>query len=402
MKLTCDASALQGALALVKPAVSSRPKVPILANVWLSAAGDQMQLAATDLGLGITCWLPAQVEREGAITVPYARLDSWMSGLAAPARSRPRRTAVSTLVALEVAPGSQSVAMRCARREATIPGQSADDFPRVPTFAGVERVGEPPIEFDLPLFCTMVEQVLVASDPRIASEPYGRLGMEVVSGKVRLGARNEGMRAQCEGAMPGALNGHLMLALAARDAAKLARVLRGTGQRSLQVVVDGEWPRILFHMPGLDLVTSLFEPGSAVFERQGYGVDGGSRVVIEREALAAALAFVAFVARHNGHVIDLRVLPEGGALLVEARDEELGEQATEVEVTGSAGAEEFRCQPTFGLLDQLVTGAGGTTIELAWYGESGTLVLRSPIDAPSCLTTYILLSSRGDKQGGRP
>ena len=63
----------------------------------------------------------------------------------------------------------------------------------------------------------------------------------------------------------------------------------------------------------------------------------GSRVVVEREALAAALAFVAFVARRNGHAVELRALPESGTLLVEARDKELGEQATEVEVIERGG-----------------------------------------------------------------
>ena len=124
--------------------------------------------------------------------------------------------------------------------------------------------------------------------------------------------------------------------------------------------------------------------------------------MVEREALAAALAFVAFVARRNGHAVDLLALPESGTLLVEARDTALGEQATEVEVTSAEAPAGFRCGPAFGLLDQLVTTAGGVSIELAWYAEQGTLVLRSQLDAPPCLTTYTLLRTRAAGQGGRP
>jgi DNA polymerase III subunit beta len=408
MKITCEASALQGALALVKPAVSGRPRIPILASVLFEAAGDRVRLSATDLGLGIACWLPAQIEREGAVAVPYARLVSWTAGLAAPARSRSKRKgaqqelAAPAVVALEVAPDSQGVAVNCGRRRATMPGGRAEDFPALPTFEAVEQAGNNTVvELDLPLFCTMVEQVSIASDPRNAREPYGQLVLQVAAGRVTLAARNEGTLAQCEGAMLAGSHGQLSLALPAHDAEKIARVLRVTGHGSVQVAVEREWPRILFHTPGLDLVTSLFEPG---FTELGQQVPhtAGPRVVVEREALAAALAFVAFVARRNGHVVDLLALPESGTLLVEARDTELGEQATEVEVTSAEAQEGFRCEPVFGLFDQLVTTAGGTSIELAWYAEPGTLVLRSQLDAPPCLTTYTLLHTRAARQGGRP
>lgn len=404
MKITCEASTLLGALALVKPAVSGRPRVPILASVLLVAEGGRVRLAATDLGLGIACWLPAQVEREGAVTVPYASLVSWMSGLAhARPGSKHKRAqqelTAPTVVALEVAPDSQSLTVICGRRAATMPGGRASDFPHLPTFEEVEQAGRTAFELDLPLFCTMVEQVFVASDPRNAHAPYGRLGVEVAFARVMLVARNEGVLARCEGAMRVAINRQLSFALPAQDAAKVARVLRGTGQRTIQVAVEGERTRILFHTPGLDLVTSLFEPEAEVAQRPV--PDGGSRIVVERESLAAALAFVAFVARRNGHAISLRVLAESGALLVEACDKELGEQATEVEVTRAQDRAGFRCEPAFGLLDQLVTTAGGTTIELAWYAEPGILVLRSAIDSPPCSTTYTLLRSRGATQGGR-
>ena len=380
--------------------------MPILANVLLVAAGDRVRLAATDLGLGIACWLPAQVEREGAVAVPYARLVAWMSGLPAPSRSGSKRKgaqqelAAPAVVTLEVAPDSQRVAVSCGRRRATMPGRRAEDFPGLPTFEEVEHTGKTVFELDLPLFCTMVEQVSIASDPRNARVPYGRLVLQAAAGRVALAARNEGILAQCEGAMQVGSLGQLSLALPAQDAAKVVRVLRGTGQGAVQVAVEREWPRVLFHTPGLDLVMSLYEQE---FPELDHLVPhtAGSRVVVEREALAAALAFVAFVARRNGHAVELRALPESGTLLVEARDKELGEQATEVEVTSAEAPTGFRCEPVFGLFDQLVTTAGGTSIELAWYAEPGTLVLRSQLDAPSWLTTYTLLHTRAAGQGGR-
>jgi len=410
MNITCEAGALQRALALVKPAVPGRPRVPILANVLLVAAGGRLRLAATDLGLLIACGLPAQVEREGAVAVPYARLAAWMSGLPGAARSGSKRKGAQqgqpapAVVALEVAADSRRVTVSCGRRSATIPGERAEDFPGLPTFEEVAHAGKTVVELDLPLFCKMVEQVSIASDPRDPRVPYGRLALQAEAGHLSLAARNEGTLAQCEGAMQAGHLGRLSLALPALDVAKAVRVLQGTGQASVQVAVEREWPRVLFHTPGLDLVMSLYEQESPEL---GQLVPHAARslVVVEREALVSALAFVAFVAKRNGHAIELRALPGSGTLLVEARDKELGEQATEIEVTSAEALAGFRCAPVFGLLDQLVATAGGTSIELAWYAEPGTIVLRSQLASPPCLTTYALLRTRAAEepwQGGRP
>ena len=74
MKIQCEVEAFKRALSFVKPAVASRPRVPILANVLVTAEGDRVRLSATDLALGITVWLSAGVEQEGAVAVPLARL----------------------------------------------------------------------------------------------------------------------------------------------------------------------------------------------------------------------------------------------------------------------------------------------------------------------------------------
>jgi len=386
--------------------------VPILSSVLLVATGDRVRIVATDLGLGIACWLPAKVEDEGAIAVPYARLVAWMSGLSGPSRSGSKRKgtqqALPVPVTLEAALDAPSLTVCCGRRRATIPGNQAEDFPFPPSLEVGERPGNVMFELDLPLFCTMVEQVCVAADPRDASRPFGRLVLQATAGRVVLTAGNEGTRALCEGALSADFPGQLTLALPAQDTAKVARVLRGTGQGALQMVVEREQHhRVFFHTPEFDLVLPLYEhepeipaPDSLV------PFVAAARVVVDREALAAALTFVAFVAKRNGTAaVDLLALSGGARLLVEARDRELGEQATEVEVARAESWERFRCAPTFGFLEQLVATAGGTSLSLEWQYEAGTLVLRSHQDAPSCLTTYVLLHTRAAAspgQGGRP
>ena len=57
-------------LSIVGRAVSSRSTLPVLGNILLEARDGQLRLAATNLEIGVNCWLGATVEDEGAITVP--------------------------------------------------------------------------------------------------------------------------------------------------------------------------------------------------------------------------------------------------------------------------------------------------------------------------------------------
>jgi DNA polymerase-3 subunit beta len=75
MKISCSQENLARGLAAVKPAVSSQSVLPILTHILLAASGKdgRLRLAATNLDMGIACWIPAQVEEAGAGAVP-ARL----------------------------------------------------------------------------------------------------------------------------------------------------------------------------------------------------------------------------------------------------------------------------------------------------------------------------------------
>ena len=70
MKFTIDQAVLASGLARVQSAISSRPTVPVLANILLTAKGDELTLNSTDLDLSLTTTLSCSVEREGSTTLP--------------------------------------------------------------------------------------------------------------------------------------------------------------------------------------------------------------------------------------------------------------------------------------------------------------------------------------------
>src|SRR5436190_4488777 len=70
MKVTVLQENLARGLGIVSKAVSPRSTLPVLANVLIATDEGRMRLSATNLEMGITCWIGAKIEEEGSTTVP--------------------------------------------------------------------------------------------------------------------------------------------------------------------------------------------------------------------------------------------------------------------------------------------------------------------------------------------
>ena len=70
MRLTIERGALLKALGHVQSVVERRNTIPILSNVLIEARDGSVTFAATDLDIEIVDGAEADVERQGAITVP--------------------------------------------------------------------------------------------------------------------------------------------------------------------------------------------------------------------------------------------------------------------------------------------------------------------------------------------
>ena len=95
MKVICKQQDLARGLTTVSHAVSSRSTLPILANILVVTESDRIRLTATNLEVGITCWVPAEVQEEGTTTVPAKLFTEFVATL--PSSSGTFTTASSRL-----------------------------------------------------------------------------------------------------------------------------------------------------------------------------------------------------------------------------------------------------------------------------------------------------------------
>jgi DNA polymerase-3 subunit beta len=75
MKVSCTKENLARGLGIVSHMVGTRTTLPVLNNILLKTEKGRLKLAATDLEIGISTWIGAKVDKDGAVTCP-ARLIS--------------------------------------------------------------------------------------------------------------------------------------------------------------------------------------------------------------------------------------------------------------------------------------------------------------------------------------
>src|ERR671916_2308307 len=81
MKISCLQENLKRGIAIASHAVAAKSTLPVLSNILLTTDGGRLRLQATNLELGITCWIGAKVEENGAVTAPAKLLSDFVGNL---------------------------------------------------------------------------------------------------------------------------------------------------------------------------------------------------------------------------------------------------------------------------------------------------------------------------------
>src|SRR5947207_3784283 len=74
MKFTITREQLQEGLSAVAAAIPAKTTLPVLANVLLEATKQGIRLSGTDLDIAVSTMVPAEVDADGAVTLPAKKL----------------------------------------------------------------------------------------------------------------------------------------------------------------------------------------------------------------------------------------------------------------------------------------------------------------------------------------
>jgi DNA polymerase III subunit beta len=120
MRFTISREKLQEGLAAVTPTTPPKTTLPVLANILVETTDRGIRLSGTDLDIAVTTEVAADIESQGAITIPAKKL----SEIAKELSPSPVRMATS---------GEQRITIDCGRSHFKLLGLPKDEFPNFPT-----------------------------------------------------------------------------------------------------------------------------------------------------------------------------------------------------------------------------------------------------------------------------
>jgi DNA polymerase-3 subunit beta len=317
VKVSCLQENLAKGLSIVGRAVASRSTLPVLSNVMLATDSGRLKLSATNLEIGINCWVGAKVEEEGATTVPARLLTDFVNSLP------PER------IDMELSVRTQTLNTRCARFEANIKGIDAQEFPAIPTTDDGERV----IRLEPEALRQMIDQVVFAAATD-ESRPILTGVLTHFEGNRLTMAAADGFRLSVRSVPLSQPTDELIdVIIPARSLAELARI--SSDQEDLvEVVITPARNQILFHLRDVDLVSQLIE-GRFPDYRQIIPTSSTTRTVLDTSGFLKAVRVSHLFARDSANIVRVEIAPGDelmpGHLTLAATSAELGDNVGQLD-----------------------------------------------------------------------
>ncbi len=320
MQVSCLQENLAKGLSIVGRAVASRSTLPVLSNVMLATDNGQLKLSATNLEIGINCWVGAKVIEEGAITIPARLLGEFINSLP------PER------IDMKLDESTQTLNLRCARFESNIKGIDAQEFPIVPTAS----IGEAVIKLEPSSLRAMIDQVVFAAATDESRPILTGVLVQFNEDNMTMAAA-DGFRLSVKAATLKQNFGDMMeVIIPARALMELGRI-SGDQEQPVEVIITPARKQILFHLQDIDLVSQLIEgkfPDYNQIIPKGYS----TRSVIDTTSFLKAVRVSHLFARDSANIVKLEITPTGdelmnGRITLVATSAELGDNVADVDAS---------------------------------------------------------------------
>ncbi|GIW07918.1 MAG: DNA polymerase III subunit beta [Dehalococcoidia bacterium] len=319
MRVSCLQENLKRGLSIVGRAVATKSTLPITGNILLATDEGRLRLSATNLEIGITCWIGAKVEEEGAITIPAKLLTEFVGAL-------PNDRIDLTLT-------GKILRLRCARFEARMNGQDADDFPPVATWESLDGESAS-VTLDPEALREAISQVVFAAASDEARPVLAGVLLQIGDDEMTMAAA-DGFRLSVRRlpVLERSGDGPVEIIVPAKSLAEVGRVLADQDD-PVRVAIPRGKGQILFHLSGVDLVSQLIQ-GNFPNYAQLIPTDYASRVVVNTDDFLAATRPAAIFARDSNGIVRIESFPgedlAPGKMIIRARAEELGDNQGEID-----------------------------------------------------------------------
>ncbi len=319
MKVTVLQENLARGLSIVARAVSPRTTLPVLANILIATDEGRLRLSATNLELGITCWIPARIDENGSTTVPSRTLSDLVNTLPG---DQVQLTLDTKTQNLHIKSGSSNNDIKCI---------DAQEFPPLPTPEMKDA-----IQLNVADFKEMIHQVAFASSTDEARPVLMGVLMNVEKDNVTMAAA-DGFRLSVRKAqLSQKVSNPINIIIPARALNELARVASDP-EEPIYMVVPKNRGQVLFRVKDVEVVSQLID-GTFPDYHQIIPRNYKSRTLVSTATLLKACKQAEIFAREGSNVARLDIKESKGDMQpseveISATSEETGKNETIVEAT---------------------------------------------------------------------
>jgi DNA polymerase-3 subunit beta len=323
MKVTILQENLARGLGVVSKAVSPRSTLPVLANVLIATDEGRLRLSATNLEMGITCWIPARIEEEGSTTVPARTFSDLVS------------TLPSDQVLLKLDAQTQTLNVRGGTSTNDIKCIDAQEFPPlpVPDLDGA-------IQINVGDFREMVHQVAFAASTDEARPVLMGVLVQVEKDKLTMAAA-DGFRLSVRKAVLSApAPASVSSVIPAQALRELARVATDAEEPIYMVLPKGRG-QVVFRVKDVEVVSQLID-GTFPDYQQIIPRKYNQRTLVSTASLLKACKQAEIFAREGSNVARINIKGaqsdmQPSEVEISATSEETGKNETIVEATVDGG-----------------------------------------------------------------
>ena len=318
MKVTVLQENLAHGLSIVSRAVSPRSTLPVLANVLVATDEGRLRLSATNLELGITCWIGAKIQEEGSTTVPARAFTELIGTLADKQVDMALTVRTQTL---NVRSGASNTNLKCI---------DSQEFPPMPVVDSNQG-----IQINVADLKEMIQQVVFAASNDEARPILTGVLITLRDSQITM-ASADGFRLSVRKAQLSSPVAHPVSAVVpARALTELARV-SSDGDKMVTMILPPGRGQVIFRLKDVELVSQLIE-GSFPDYEQIIPRRFDTRAVLSTAAFLKACKQAEIFAREGTHIARIHINPGGelqpGTVEISGQSDETGSNQNVVDAS---------------------------------------------------------------------
>lgn len=308
MKFTISKQSFLDALQQVQNVVSNRTTLPILSNVLIEAQGSELKLTTTDLDVGVSGTVMADIEKEGATTLPAKRLVSIIREL--PAENVKISIDNKNYASIKSGPSFFKII-----------GLGEDEFPPLPKF---EEAKEYKMEQAVLLdFLKKTSYAISTDETRYV---LNGIYTSFKEGKITLVATDGRRLAMVENDLEFPASHEADVIIPSKAVQELQRLLSDKGD----VIIKLTDSQVAFEINGSLLVSKLIE-GNYPNYRQVIPDNTSERIQVSRDAFLETVRRVSLIASDKSNSVKLAF--SANSIDVMANTQDIGEAKERIDVT---------------------------------------------------------------------